>query len=159
MSKESNLINNINYINKMKKYFLSLAVLALASCAGSTKQGESADSTATTDSAVTTEVVAPVSLVGNWEGEHPAADAAVSYKITLNLLEDGTFTADAVPAEGESAGKSFPTKGTYTIADGILTLATEGEEHPTRYSIQGEELEGIDMDGNPAPQYRLKRVI
>lgn len=144
----------------MKKYFLSLAVLALASCAGTSKQAESADSTATADSMLQTEVVAPtVSLVGNWVGEHPAADAAVSYKVTLNLMEDGTFTADAIPTEGESAGKSFPTKGTYTIADGILTLATEGAEHPMRYSIQGEELVGLDMDGNPAPLYNLKRAM
>ncbi len=144
----------------MKKYFLSLALVALASCAGTSQQGSSADSLATGDSAAVVEVATPaVSLVGNWAGEHPAADAAVSYKISLSLLEDGTFTADSVPTEGEHAGKSFPAKGTYTIADGILTLTTEGEPHPMRYSIQGEELEGIDMDGKPAPAYRLKRVM
>lgn len=88
------------------------------------------------------------SIVGSWRVTEMSHNGQSSpdfdqMEMTFTFSEDGTFS---MSVSGEMLPEAHTQEGTYTIADGQITITAEGRSQSGTYSFDGNDSVTIEID-------------
>ena len=133
------------------KLLILAAAVAMVSCGGNAQKKTAVADTQKTAAAAPDMHNAETSLdyLGTYKGTLPAADCP-GIQTTLTLKPDGTYALHLKYIDiGSDFDLDFDKKGTFTLAESLLTLTPSDGEELEYYKVEENRVRRLDAEKQP----------